>query len=710
MREITAMQGSVKGAKRALPLFILLFVCGVLLNLVGRDVSSALGLPLYLDTIGTVIVAATGGYLPGIAVGFVTNVLSGISNSTFPYYSFVNILIAIFAALFANKGWLRNVLKVLLTTVVLALISGVLGTLITWLIGGMSLEFSPLGSRLIAGGISSVFLAECLAGVIYNFFDKLIAVIPAAIALRLVPEKLLALFESYGWRKSPLTGSTGEDQSICRRVSLRLKLLLIIAVSLILPCAAATVISSTLYHRGTIEEHVKTVAGISSLVAATIDPDMVDTYLEQGEAAPGYQTTEAQLYRIRESSPDIEYVYVYRIQPDGCHVVFDLDTEELVGSEPGDLVEFDESFSEYLPALLAGEEIEPLITDDTFGWLLTAYTPVRDANGNCQCYAAVDVSMQQLTSYDVAFASRVLFLFLGFFILVLASCFWLLEHFVTNPINTMARVTAAFAYDSEEKRRQSLESVHALRIRSGDEIEHLYQTFERNAETTVRYIEEVEKKGREISKLQNGLILVLADMVESRDQCTGDHVRKTAAYTKIIMDELRREGLFADVLTDEYIEDVVNSAPLHDVGKIHVPDALLNKPGKLTDEEFLQMQEHTSAGSEIISRAMTLVSDESGYLDEARNLAEYHHEKWDGSGYPMHLKGMDIPLSARIMAVADLFDALVSRRSYKKPFSIEDALGIIRDGMGTHFDPQVAQAFLNAEQEVRRIAEMNMKL
>jgi HD-GYP domain-containing protein (c-di-GMP phosphodiesterase class II) len=146
------------------------------------------------------------------------------------------------------------------------------------------------------------------------------------------------------------------------------------------------------------------------------------------------------------------------------------------------------------------------------------------------------------------------------------------------------------------------------------------------------------------------------------------------------------------------------------VGKIHVPDALLNKPGRLTDEEFPPMQEHTTAGSEIITRAMSLVSEESGYLDEARNLAEYHHEKWDGSGYPMHLSGEQIPLSARIMAVADVFDALVSRRSYKQPFSIEDALQIIRDGMGTHFDPQVAQAFLNAEPEVRRIAKMNMEL
>jgi HD-GYP domain-containing protein (c-di-GMP phosphodiesterase class II) len=140
------------------------------------------------------------------------------------------------------------------------------------------------------------------------------------------------------------------------------------------------------------------------------------------------------------------------------------------------------------------------------------------------------------------------------------------------------------------------------------------------------------------------------------------------------------------------------------VGKIQVSDVLLNKPGKLTDEEFKQMQTHTTAGGEIISHAIALVSD-AGYLAEAKNLSTYHHERWDGKGYPTGLAGDAIPLSARIMAVADVFDALVSRRSYKPGFPFEKAMDIIREESGTHFDPDVAQAFLNAEDEVRRIEE-----
>ena len=140
------------------------------------------------------------------------------------------------------------------------------------------------------------------------------------------------------------------------------------------------------------------------------------------------------------------------------------------------------------------------------------------------------------------------------------------------------------------------------------------------------------------------------------------------------------------------------------MGKIHVSDTILNKPGKLTDEEFDLMKKHTTAGCDIIQQAMDIVPD-SDYLKEAKNLATYHHEKWNGKGYPEGLSGEDIPLSARIMAVADVFDALVSRRSYKPGMPFEKAISIIREDSGTHFDPVVAQAFLNAEDKVRKVAE-----
>jgi response regulator RpfG family c-di-GMP phosphodiesterase len=172
------------------------------------------------------------------------------------------------------------------------------------------------------------------------------------------------------------------------------------------------------------------------------------------------------------------------------------------------------------------------------------------------------------------------------------------------------------------------------------------------------------------------------------------------------MEQLKKEGIYTDRLTDEFVRNVYHSAPLHDIGKIRVSDTILNKPGKLTDEEFEIMKTHTTAGAQVISHAMNTVSeDASGYLKEAMNLAHYHHEKWNGMGYPSGLKGEDIPLSARVMAVADVFDALVSRRCYKEPFSFEKAMEIIQKDAGTHFDPDVVKAFLESQDQVRAIAE-----
>ena len=172
------------------------------------------------------------------------------------------------------------------------------------------------------------------------------------------------------------------------------------------------------------------------------------------------------------------------------------------------------------------------------------------------------------------------------------------------------------------------------------------------------------------------------------------------------LEVLRQAGCAVGPETEAPHALLIRSAPLHDLGKIEIPDAVLNKPGKLTDEEYSHMKYHTLAGKKIIERSAQAVA-EPGYLLEAGRLAEYHHERWDGKGYPHGEMGEVIPLSARIMAVADVFDALVSKRSYKEGFSIEKSLDIIREGIGTQFDPQVAKAFLDAEPEIRKIAEEN---
>ncbi len=693
----------------------LLLLCAfcVLLNLLGVWLSGALNLPLFLDCTGTLVAAATGGYLPGIAVGFLTNLISSVGAPDNAYYGTLNVLIAVTAALFAQGGFFKHPVKALLTVPVFSLIGGGLGSLMTWFLYGLDFGTgisAPLAHYFHDHNNLSKFQSQLTADIIIDLLDKAVVVVLVFVLLKLLPGKLLEKLNYLGWKQAPLKNEMKAIASEYRprSASLRLKLLSLIGAGTIVIAVAATSISYVLYTNSSIEAHTQMGQGVANLMTTVINGDMVNIYLNKGEEANGYNLVKDRLYAIRGSSPDIAYVYVYKILEDGCHVVFDLDTEDMPGSAPGEVVPFDESFESLLPALLAGETIDPIITDDTYGWLLTVYTPIYDSKGVCQCYACVDISMDQLRNNGYSFLTKVISLFLGFFIMVLALGMWLAEYRIILPINAMALVAGSFAYNSEQSREDSLATIQALDIQTGDEIENLYHAIVKTTEDTVGYIANAQKKTEQITRMQNGLILVLADLVESRDKCTGDHVRKTAAYTRVIMDEMRREGVYADMLTDEFVADVEHSAPLHDIGKIHVPDALLNKPGKLTDEEFRQMQEHTTAGKEIIETTINSVSVEAGYLKEARNLAAYHHEKWNGKGYPCGLAGEEIPLSARIMAVADVFDALVSTRSYKKPFTFEKAMDIIREGAGTHFDPLVAKAFLNAEDEVRRIAEANL--
>ena len=199
---------------------------------------------------------------------------------------------------------------------------------------------------------------------------------------------------------------------------------------------------------------------------------------------------------------------------------------------------------------------------------------------------------------------------------------------------------------------------------------------------------------RRISMIQDSVIVGMANLIESRDGSTGKHVKNTQMYVRMIADELYRRNLFAEELTPEYIEDLCKAAPLHDVGKIKVPDAILQKPGKLTPEEFDAMKLHTTYSRKIIQTIIGDVEDEH-YVRIVEDIALYHHERWDGTGYPTGLAGDSIPLAARIMAVADVFDALYEERCYKPPIRpIERIMQIMSEGRGTQFDPVIIDVFM----------------
>ena len=640
------------GKKRSFLMFVGLVACGILLNILGTRINGWLNLPFYLDNIGTILTALVGGYLPCIAVGFFYNIIVGIGDNMTTYYCFISVLIAWAAAFFVRTGWLTKFPKMLAAILTFSVIGGIGGGVLTWFLYGLSSGEGAAGmlaQNIISFTGMSRFSADLAANFLIDIADKAISTFAALLLWKLLPKKFTAYF---GILEEQIAFHSRTPAHVKRKkLSLRAKVLLLVGIASTLVAVSAMVVCILQFHNATINEYINEGQCVTSMMADNINPDRLDIYIEKGRDDEEYADIEDMLYSVNDCVPDVKYIYVYKITEDGTTVVFDLDTPDLKADEHGERIEHNITMQQKLGDFLAGKEIEPAITNDQYGWMLTVYHPIGE--GDNLCYAAADMSMDRIRG------------------------------------------------------EESIERLRGLDIRTGDEIENLYTSILKSSSDTMGYIGEVQKKGEQIAKLQNGLIIVLADMVESRDQCTGDHIKKTAAYTKIIMEQMKREGIYADQMTDEFIDDVVNSAPLHDIGKIHVPDAVLNKPGRLTDEEFRQIQEHTTAGGEIIDRAIASVSEDSGYLREARNLAVSHHEKWNGKGYPLGLKGEEIPLSARIMAVADVFDALVSRRSYKAPFPIEKAIDIIRSDAGTHFDANVVKAFLDAEDEIRKVAEEN---
>ncbi|MEI7457379.1 MAG: HD domain-containing phosphohydrolase, partial [Nitrosomonadales bacterium] len=204
-------------------------------------------------------------------------------------------------------------------------------------------------------------------------------------------------------------------------------------------------------------------------------------------------------------------------------------------------------------------------------------------------------------------------------------------------------------------------------------------------EKNVFLIGEVSKRAHELEFIQDVTILALASVAETRDNETGNHLRRTQQYVRLLAEHLQRHPRFSLSLTRINIELICKSAPLHDIGKVGIPDCILLKPGRLTPEEFTVMKTHAALGREAIEHAEQQMGRSALFLAFAKEIAGSHQEKWDGSGYPEGLAGEQIPVSARLMAVADVYDALVSERPYKKPLSHETASAIIKEGRGSHF-------------------------
>lgn len=216
------------------------------------------------------------------------------------------------------------------------------------------------------------------------------------------------------------------------------------------------------------------------------------------------------------------------------------------------------------------------------------------------------------------------------------------------------------------------------------------------------YLNQEDPSYCKLSQYHDEMIIDFANLIENRDDSTGGHVKRTSIYVELIAEELHLRGYYKDILTKDYITNLTKSAPLHDIGKISVPDAILQKPGKLTDEEYAIMKQHSAKGGQIIQDTFKNLGNEE-YLHTAYEVTRHHHEKWNGMGYPDGLKNTEIPLCARIMAVADVFDAVSEKRCYRDAMPLDKCFEIIEKGAGKDFDPIIAEVFVDIREKVEKV-------
>ena len=209
---------------------------------------------------------------------------------------------------------------------------------------------------------------------------------------------------------------------------------------------------------------------------------------------------------------------------------------------------------------------------------------------------------------------------------------------------------------------------------------------------------------RRMKNYNSEIVTSFATLVESRDSSTGSHVKRTKSYVKILLDEIKATNLYSSIMTKDFEDKMMNAAPMHDIGKISIPDTILQKPGKLTDEEYSVMKKHSVLGGEIIQEIFKDMDDKE-FLNIAYDVTRYHHEKWNGNGYPEGLVGKEIPFSARIMAIADVFDAISAKRCYRDAMPLDKCFVIIKEGKGVDFDPVLTDLFLNAREKVEKVCK-----
>lgn len=686
-------------------------VLSVLINVGFSTLASKYSLPLYLDTIGTIFVSILGGGLPGIITGMATNIIINFFVSGYLYFSIINVLLALITSWFAHYSKRNRIIRVVAFILVSSAVCSVLGMEIQYLVEGLPMmaNLEEVSKLLYSGDGKGYFVSLTFVSFLLNIVDKGISLFIAIIAIKLIPESVRTNISNAGWKQKPMSleDIRAYRKKVGRKTVLN-KVSFILAATIIMLSIILVSISISFYYEDCKEEYTNEVYAVVESAASVIDGDQISEYVKWGKRATGYRDTEKILQMLLDNTQGVEKLSVFIAEKNGYMYIFQEAKPDVEILENGKILPYMEQYTDSIQQFIEGEVVDELIYSKDKSVFSASY-PIRNSNGDVVAYVVADVYMSFLSEYARDYLLKTFLCFSGFIVLIMVMGFTHAGYNLVFPINSITHASSMFlaSHGDQKALDENVRRTRALEIRTDDEIEALYIALCKMESEMAEYVRDLRHYAEVTKKMQNGLIITLAGMVENRNVSSSSHVQNTAAYVRIILNGLKRKGYYPEKISDEYMEQLEMSAPLHDIGKINLPDSIVSKHGELTDEEAEVMKNHTVYGREIIERAIETVKGES-YLKEARNMAAYHHERWDGTGYPEGLHGEVIPLSARIMALADYLDTLTSPRGFKISYSLEEALDMIQAESGKYFDPKCVEALNDSIVEVRAVLNKNI--
>lgn len=519
---------------------LVFMLSGMLLNVFLAKLVLFFELPLFLDNVGSLLVAALGGALPGMAAGFLSNLLNSVNDPITLYYGILTILIALVGAEFSCRGWLRSVKGCLAAAVLCILIGGAGGSVMTWLLygGGIGEGISaPYAHALYADGFSE-FWAQFIADMIIDTGDKVLTMCILYFVLRFYPARLYDWFPFSYLYDRPIEAieRLQQNQAAHYRVaSIHHRIVRLISVSLLLLSGFATILGAFYYGQSELQEYKNNVMSSAKFVAGIIDGNQIESYLADAKETPDYIRIRQQLYKVRENTKRLEYLYVYQIREDGCHVVFDLETDTVPADARGAVTPFDSDFDDYRADLLAGKEVPPVISNGTYGWLITAYAPIHDAEGRTTAYAGVDISTVDFIRGLMTYLIKLIALEFGISVLILLVVIWYAQRCLLVPVNALVVQSLAFDQTDAEKWLESDAWRHRQSVQTGDEIETLYHIIcevEKNVANTVVHMRETERQLLAAAELE----CKNHELSEAVKQADAANAAKTEFYSRMSHD------------------------------------------------------------------------------------------------------------------------------------------------------------------------------